>query len=41
VLGAPTQVARELTPQERADLKMLAEKHVRVAAYYLKHRTNV
>ena len=41
VLGAPAKVARELTPKERADLKMLAEKYVRLAAYYLKHRINV
>jgi carbonic anhydrase/acetyltransferase-like protein (isoleucine patch superfamily) len=41
VLGAPAKVARALTPQERAELKMLAEKYVRAAAYYLKHRINV
>ena len=41
VLGAPAKVARELTRQERADLKLLAEKYVRAAAYYLKHRINV
>jgi carbonic anhydrase/acetyltransferase-like protein (isoleucine patch superfamily) len=35
VLGAPAKVVRELAPQERADLKVLAEKYVRVAAYYL------
>ena len=41
VLGAPAKVVRELTPQERADLKTLAEKYVRAAAYYLEHRVNV
>jgi carbonic anhydrase/acetyltransferase-like protein (isoleucine patch superfamily) len=41
VLGSPAKVARELTPQERADLKILAEKYVRVAAHYLEHRINV
>ena len=41
VLGAPAKVARKLTGQERADLKLLAEKYVRAAAYYLKHRINV
>jgi carbonic anhydrase/acetyltransferase-like protein (isoleucine patch superfamily) len=41
VLGAPCKVARALKPQERAGLKILAEKYVRLAAYYLKHRINV
>lgn len=41
VLGTPAKVTRELTPQERADLKMLAEKYVRAAAYYLRHDINV
>jgi carbonic anhydrase/acetyltransferase-like protein (isoleucine patch superfamily) len=41
VLGAPAKVTRALKPQERAGLKALAEKYVRVAAYYLKHRINV
>ena len=41
VLGVPAKVARELTPQERADLKALAEKYVEAAAYYLKHKINV
>jgi len=40
VLGTPTKVARELMPQEGADLKILAEKYVRAAAYYLEHRIN-
>lgn len=38
VLGAPARVARKLTREERANLKALAEKYVRVSAYYLKHR---
>jgi len=37
VLGQPAKVVRALTPQERTDLKLLAEKYVRVAAYYLAH----
>jgi carbonic anhydrase/acetyltransferase-like protein (isoleucine patch superfamily) len=41
VLGAPAKVVRELAPQERADLKTLAEKYVRVAAYYLEQRINI
>jgi len=41
VLGAPAKVVRELTPQERADSKALAEKYVCIAAYYLEHRINV
>src|ERR1017187_143338 len=41
MLGAPAKVVRELTPQERADLKTLAAKYVRAAAYYLGHRINV
>ena len=41
VLGSPAKVARELAPQERADLKILAEKYVQVGAYYLEHGINV
>jgi carbonic anhydrase/acetyltransferase-like protein (isoleucine patch superfamily) len=41
VLGAPAKVARKLKPQERAELKALAEKYVRASAYYLEHRINV
>jgi carbonic anhydrase/acetyltransferase-like protein (isoleucine patch superfamily) len=33
-LGAPAKVVRELTRQERAGLKDLARKYVRLAAYY-------
>ncbi len=41
VLGSPARVARRLTPKERAELKMLAEKYARAAAYYRTHRINV
>jgi carbonic anhydrase/acetyltransferase-like protein (isoleucine patch superfamily) len=41
VLGTPAKVVRELTPQERADLKTLAEKYVVASAYYLEHLINV
>ena len=41
VLGSPGKVARELSPKERAELRKLAEKYVRVAAYYLEHGINV
>jgi gamma-carbonic anhydrase len=40
VLGAPAKVARELTPKERADLKVLAEEYVQLTAYYLEHDIN-
>jgi gamma-carbonic anhydrase len=38
VLGAPAKVARQLTTEERAHLKSMAEKYVKVADYYLTHR---
>ena len=38
VLGSPAKVVRELSAQERAYQKSLAEKYVRVAAYYLEHK---
>ena len=41
VLGSPAKVARELAPQERTKLKTLADKYVRIAAYYLEHKINV
>ena len=41
VLGAPAKVARQLSSQERSELKALAEKYVRTAAYYLEHDINV
>jgi gamma-carbonic anhydrase len=34
VLGTPARVVRQLTSEERGDLKRLAEKYVRLAAYY-------
>lgn len=37
VLGAPAQVVRALTAEERVGLKPLAEKYVALAAYYLRH----
>jgi carbonic anhydrase/acetyltransferase-like protein (isoleucine patch superfamily) len=37
VLGAPAKIARELSAEERAGLKGLAEKYVEIAAYYLQH----
>jgi carbonic anhydrase/acetyltransferase-like protein (isoleucine patch superfamily) len=40
VLGAPAKVVRELALQERSDLKTLAEKYVRLAAYYLERVPN-
>jgi carbonic anhydrase/acetyltransferase-like protein (isoleucine patch superfamily) len=41
VLGTPAKVARELSQQERLELKTLAEKYVRAAAYYLEHHINI
>jgi carbonic anhydrase/acetyltransferase-like protein (isoleucine patch superfamily) len=41
VLGTPAKVARELSPEERTELRALAEKYVRTAAYYLEHDINV
>ena len=41
VLGSPGKVVRELSPQERAKLKTLADKYLRVAAYYLERKINV
>jgi len=41
VLGSPAKVARELSPEERANLRKLAEKYVHIAAYYLEHRISV
>jgi carbonic anhydrase/acetyltransferase-like protein (isoleucine patch superfamily) len=41
VLGAPAKVVRPLSGDERRGLKKLAEKYVRVAAYYLAHRLGV
>jgi carbonic anhydrase/acetyltransferase-like protein (isoleucine patch superfamily) len=41
VLGVPATVARALTAEERAELKVLAEKYVEAAAYYLEHNIDV
>jgi carbonic anhydrase/acetyltransferase-like protein (isoleucine patch superfamily) len=41
VLGSPAKVARQLTPEERANLKTWAEKYVRYAAYCLENGINV
>jgi carbonic anhydrase/acetyltransferase-like protein (isoleucine patch superfamily) len=41
VLGAPARIVRRLTRQERAGLKVWAEKYVPNAAYCLKHGINV
>lgn len=37
VLGAPAEVARELTASERSQFKTLAEKYVKLAGYYALH----
>ncbi len=41
VLGAPAKVVRELTAEERANLKWLAQKYVDNGAYCLKHKINL
>ena len=41
VLGAPAKVVRQLSPEQRRELKGMAEKYVKVAAYYLKKRIAV
>jgi carbonic anhydrase/acetyltransferase-like protein (isoleucine patch superfamily) len=41
VLGVPGKVVRQLSPEERANLKGLAEKYVGVAAFYLKNKINL
>jgi carbonic anhydrase/acetyltransferase-like protein (isoleucine patch superfamily) len=41
VLGVPGRVVRALEAQERAGIKVLAEKYVRLAAYCLEHGINV
>ena len=40
-LGSPARVARALSRQERTGLRRVAEKYVRLAAYYLEHSLNV
>ena len=41
LLGTPARIVRALTPEERAGLKPLAEKYVRLADYYLKHGSTI
>ena len=41
VLGSPAKVVRQLSAEERRDLKGWAEKYVRYAAYCLEHGINV
>lgn len=41
VLGAPAKVARALAPEERAGLKLWAEKYAANAAYCMKHQINL
>jgi carbonic anhydrase/acetyltransferase-like protein (isoleucine patch superfamily) len=41
VLGSPAKVVRQLSAQERRDLKPWAEKYVDNAAYCLKHGLNI
>ena len=38
VLGAPARVVRSLSAEERAGLRALAEKYVRLAAYYRQNK---
>ena len=41
VLGTPARVVRKLAAEERAGLKALAEKYVRISGCYLKHRIHL
>lgn len=41
VLGTPAKIVKQLTPEDRAGLKMWAQKYVDNAAYCLKHRINI
>jgi gamma-carbonic anhydrase len=41
VLGTPAKIVRALTAEERAGLKSLAEKYVRLAEYYLEHGESI
>ena len=41
VLGSPAKIVKQLTPEQRADLKHWALKYVENAAYCLKHNINV
>jgi gamma-carbonic anhydrase len=38
VLGTPAKVVRQLTPEQRSDLKRMAKKYVKIAAYYLQKK---
>jgi gamma-carbonic anhydrase len=40
VLGMPAKVVRPLTPEERGNIKSLAEKYAASAAYCLEHQIN-
>jgi carbonic anhydrase/acetyltransferase-like protein (isoleucine patch superfamily) len=41
VLGSPAKIVRALTPEERAGLKLWAEKYADNAAYCLEHKINL
>lgn len=41
VLGSPAKIVKQLTPEDRAELKTWATKYVDNAAYCLKHGINV
>jgi dihydrodipicolinate synthase/N-acetylneuraminate lyase len=41
VLGAPAEVVRTLTHKEREGLREVAEKYVRLAAFYRTHRESL
>lgn len=41
VMGSPAKIVKQLTPEERADLKLWADKYVANAAYCLQHGINV
>ncbi len=41
VLGSPAKIVKQLTPEQRADLKHWATKYVENGAYCLKHGINV
>ena len=41
VMGAPAKIVRALTPEERAGLKVWADKYVANAAYCLKNEINI
>jgi gamma-carbonic anhydrase len=41
VLGTPAKVVRQLSPEERSELMQMAEKYVKVAAYYMKNKVRV